>query len=47
MGVERVSYLFHDLEFVNRVKELIENEESFAIVEIVKTEGSSAFESRQ
>ncbi|ACP49033.1 protein of unknown function DUF182 [Sulfolobus islandicus Y.N.15.51] len=42
MGVERVSYLFHDLEFVNRVKELIENEESFAIVEIVKTEGPSA-----
>lgn len=36
------SYFGHSYKFINRVKELIENEEEFAIVEVIKTEGPSS-----
>jgi xanthine dehydrogenase accessory factor len=42
MGVEKLSYFSYSLEFINKVRELIESEESFAVVEVIRTEGPSA-----
>ncbi|WP_338602691.1 XdhC family protein [Sulfolobus tengchongensis] len=42
MYEEKSSYFGHSQQFLDRVKKLIENEEEFAIVEVVKTEGPSA-----
>ncbi|QGA68599.1 XdhC family protein [Sulfolobus sp. E11-6] len=36
------SYFGHSYKFINRVRDLIENDEEFAIVEVIKTEGPSS-----
>ncbi|AWR95734.1 XdhC family protein [Acidianus brierleyi] len=38
----RYTYFVHVSDFIDRVKELLENEEDFAIVEVIKTEGPTA-----
>ncbi|AKA75116.1 YHS domain-containing protein [Saccharolobus solfataricus] len=42
MYEEKISYFGHSYEFINRVRELIENDEEFAIVEVISTEGPSS-----
>jgi len=39
---QKVSYFGYSYEFINRVKELIDSDEEFTIVEVVRVEGSSS-----